>query len=91
MRTIVVALLLGILAGSAMAQSEGLSGAIDHQRQDMATQQEQMRRETERQRDSLQQQQQQGLQFELLQRQLPLSQQPPLRNCAPVGGTFVCR
>jgi type II secretory pathway pseudopilin PulG len=90
MRILVVTLLLAVLAGSATAQ-EGLSGAIDRQRQDMATQQEQMRRETERQRDSLQQQQQQSLQFELLQRQVPLSQQPPLRNCAPVGGNFVCR
>ena len=91
MRVTATALLLAALAGPAMAQSDGLSGAIDRQRQDMATQQEQMRREAERQRDRLQQQQQQGLQFELLQRQLPLSQQPPLRNCAPVGGTFVCR
>jgi hypothetical protein len=90
MRAIAIAFLLA-LAGSAMAQSDGLSGAIDRQRQDMATQQEQMRREAERQRDSLQQQQQQGLQFELLQRQQPPTQQPPLRNCAPVGGTLVCR
>jgi hypothetical protein len=90
-RSILVGLLLVLLTGSATAQSDGLSGAIDRNRQDMATQQEQMRRESERQRDSLQQQQQQGLQLELLQRQLPLSQQPPLRNCAPVGGTFVCR
>jgi len=91
MRAIGIALLLVGLAGPVLAQSDGLSDAIDHQRQDMATQQEQMRREAERQRDSLQQQQQQGLQFQLLQRQQPLSQQPPLRNCATVGGTFVCR
>lgn len=91
MRAIGIAFLLVVLAGSATAQSDGLSGAIDRQQQDLATQQDQTRQELERQRGSLQQQQQQSLQFQLLQRQLPLSQQPPVRNCAQVGGTFVCR
>ena len=87
----VIAFLLLILAGLATAQSDGLSGAIDRQQQDLAAQQEQTRRELERQRGNLQQQQEQSLQFKLLQQQIPLSQQPPLRNCAQVGGTFVCR
>lgn len=87
----VIAFLLVILAGSATAQSDGLSGAIDRQQQDLATQREQTRRELEQQRGNLQQQQEQSLQFKLLQQQIPLSQQPPLRNCAQVGGTFVCR
>jgi hypothetical protein len=91
MRAFAVAFLLVVLAGSAVAQSDGLSGAIDRQRQDLATQQEQTRRELEQQRGNLQQQQEQSLQFQLLQQQIPLSQQPPLRNCAHVGGTFVCR
>jgi hypothetical protein len=91
MRAIASAFLLIILAGPAMAQSDGLSGAIDRQQRDLATQQEQNRRELERQRENLQQQQDQSLQFKLQQQQIPLSQQPPLRNCAQVGGTFVCR
>jgi len=91
MRAMVIAFLLVILAGSATAQSDGLSGAIDRQQQDLATQREQTRRELEQQRGNLQQQQEQSLQFKLLQQQIPLSQQPPLRNCAQVGGTFVCR
>ena len=89
MRATVVALLLVVFAGSAIAQSDGLSGAIDRQRQNMATQQDQNRRELEQQRQQLQQQQETGLQLQLQQRQLPLSQQPPVRNCAQVGNTFV--
>jgi hypothetical protein len=91
MGAVAIAFLLVALAGPATAQPDGLSGAIDRQQQNLATQQEQTRRELEHQRGSLQQQQEQSLQFKLLQQQIPLSQQPPLRNCAPVGGVFVCR
>ena len=87
----VIAFLLLALAGSATAQSDGLSGAIDRQEQNMATQQQRTRQQLEQQRGNLQQQQDQSLQFKLLQQQVPLTQQPPLRNCANVGGTFVCR
>jgi hypothetical protein len=83
----VIAFLLLVLAGSATAESDGLSGAIDRQEQNLATQQQQFRQQLEQQRGNLQQQQDQSLQFKLLQQQ----QQPPLRNCANVGGTFVCR
>jgi hypothetical protein len=83
--------LLLALAGSVTAQSDGLSGAIDRQEQNMATQQQRTRQQLEQQRGNLQQQQDQSLQFKLLQQQVPLTQQPPLRNCANVGGTFVCR
>lgn len=85
------AFFLVVLAGSAAAQTDGLSGAIDRQRQDMATQQEQTRRDLEQQRNNLQQQQDMSLQFRLQQQQIPLSQLPPVRNCARVGTTFVCR
>ena len=91
MRAIVVAFLLLALAGSAAAQSDGLSGALDRQQQDLTTQQEQTRQQLEQQRGNLQRQQEQSLQFKLLQQQVPLSQQPLLRNCANIGGTFVCR
>ena len=87
----VIGFLLLVLAGSAAAQPDGLSGAIDRQEQNLATQQQQTRQQLEQQRGNLQQQQDQSLQFKLLQQQLPLTQQPPIRNCANVGGTFVCR
>jgi hypothetical protein len=87
----VITFLLLVLAGSATAESDGLSGAIDRQEQNLATQQQQFRQQLEQQRGNLQQQQDQSLQFKLLQQQQPLTQQPPLRNCANVGGTFVCR
>jgi hypothetical protein len=89
MRLIVAAILVAILAGSATAQT-GLTGAIDRQRQDMATQQAETRREIERQQGSLQQQQDQNLQFQLLQRQQPIPP-PTLRHCVPIAGTFVCQ
>jgi hypothetical protein len=72
MRAMVITFLLLVLAGSATAESDGLSGAIDRQEQNLATQQQQFRQQLE-------------------QQQQPLTQQPPLRNCANVGGTFVCR
>lgn len=90
MKLTVAAVLAMILAGSATAQTGGLTGAIDRQRQDMATQRELNRRELERQRDSLQQQQEQNLQFQLLLRQQPISQ-PPISPCAQVTGAIVCQ
>lgn len=91
MSALLIAVLMLVLAGPAVAQSDGLSGAIDRQEQNLATQQQQTRQQLEQQRGNLQQQQDQSLQFKLLQQQLPLMQQPPLRNCANVRGTFVCR
>jgi hypothetical protein len=89
MRLLVAVVLAMTLAGSATAQT-GLSGAIDHQRQNMATQQADTRREIERQQGSLQQQQDQNLQFQLLLRQQPVPP-PTIRPCAPITGAIVCQ
>jgi hypothetical protein len=90
MRLFLVVALMSILAGAATAEPSGLSGAIDRQRQDLTTQQGEMRRETERQSLRLQQQQERNLQYQLLNRQAPPppSVRPP---CTQVGGTLVCR
>ena len=85
-----VAFLLMILAGAAVAQPGGLTGAIERQRQDATTRQGESRRETERQGESLQQQQERSLQFQLLQRQQPAA--PPVPpNCARIGSTLACQ
>jgi hypothetical protein len=68
MRLTIAAVLVAILAGRATAEPSGLMGAIERQRQDLATQQGEMRREMERQGGNLQQQQDRNLQFQLLQR-----------------------
>ena len=90
MRFVVIAAALGIaLAGPAAAQS-GLDGALERNRQDLSTQQGEFRREIERQGRNLQQQQDQSLQFQLLQRHQPV---PPTRlpSCIQVGATFRCQ
>jgi hypothetical protein len=79
-----------ILAEVAIAQTGGLTGAIERQRQDVTTQQGEVRREMERQGGSLQQQQERSLQFQLLQRQQPVP--PPVPpNCSQVGVTLACQ
>ena len=89
MRLTVAAVLVMIFAEAATAQG-GLTGAIERQRQDVTTQQGEVRREMERQGGSLQQQQERSLQFQLLQRQQPVP--PPVPpNCSQVGGTLACQ
>ena len=89
MRLTVAAVLVMIFAEVATAQG-GLTGAIERQRQDVTTQQGEVRREMERQGGSLQQQQERSLQFQLLQRQQPIP--PPVPpNCSRVGGTLACQ
>jgi hypothetical protein len=90
MRLILAVLLATALADSASAEPGGLTGAIDRQRQDLATQQGEARREMERQQGNLQQQQERNLQYQLLLRQQPPSPPSP-RPCAQVSGTFVCQ
>jgi hypothetical protein len=90
MRWLVAVMAMTLLAGPAGAQEGGLSGAIERQRQDMRTQQGEIRRETERQGGSLQQQQDRNLQFQLLQRQQP-SPPPAPPNCVQIRGTFGCQ
>jgi hypothetical protein len=84
-------LLVAVLAGQANAQPGGLDGAIERHRQNLETQQSDTRREIERQGRSVQQQQDQNLQFQLLLRnQQPIT--PPLRpGCTQVGGTVFCQ
>jgi hypothetical protein len=90
MRLTLAAILVTILTGAAIAESGGLTGAIERQRQDVTTQQGEVRRETERQGASLQQQQERNLQFQLLQREQPVP--PPVPpNCSRVGTTFACQ
>ena len=90
MRGLLAAMVVTLLAGPATAQQSGLSGAIERQRQDMRTQQGELRRETEQQGGNLQQQQDRNLQFQLLQRQQPTP--PPIApNCLQVRGTFGCQ
>ena len=90
MRLTVAAVLVMILAEVAIAQTGGLTGAIERQRQDVTTQQGEVRREMERQGGSLQQQQERSLQFQLLQRQQPAP--PPVPpNCSQVGVTLACQ
>jgi hypothetical protein len=85
----VAAVLVMILAEVATAQG-GLTGAMDRQRQDVTTQQGEVRREMERQGGNLQQQQERSLQFQLLQRQQPVP--PPVPpNCSQVGGKLACQ
>ena len=89
MSWLLAVMVMTLLAGPATAQQGGLSGAIERQRQDMRTQQGEIRRETERQGGNLQQQQDRNLQFQLLQRQQ--STPPPVApNCLQVRGTFGC-
>jgi hypothetical protein len=90
MRLTLAALLVTLLTPLVPAEPSGLSSAIERQRQDLATQQGEMRREMERQRGSLQQQQERNLQFQLLQRQ-QLVPPPAPSNCAQIAGAFVCR
>jgi hypothetical protein len=85
------AFLLMILAGAAVAQPGGLTGAIERQRQDATTRQGESRRETERQGESLQQQQERSLQFQLLQRQQQPAAPPVPPNCSRVGSTLACQ
>jgi hypothetical protein len=80
-----------LLAGPAPAEPGGLTGAIERQRQDATTQQNEMRRETERQGGNLQQQQDRNLQFQLLQRQQQPITPPVPPSCLQVRGTFACQ
>jgi hypothetical protein len=80
-----------LLAGPAPAEPGGLTGAIERQRQDATTRQGEMRQETERQGGNLQQQQERNLQFQLLQRQQPITPPPVPPNCLQVRGTFACQ
>ena len=90
MRLIVAAALVMTVAGGATAQPGGLTGAIERQRQDVTTQQGEVRRETERQGGSLQEQQERSLQFQLLQRHQPVP--PPVSpNCTQIARTFACQ
>jgi hypothetical protein len=90
MRLIVAAVFVIILAGLATAEPGDLTGAIERQRQAVTTQQGEVRREMERQGESLQQQQERNLQFQLLQRQQPIP--PPARaNCPQIAGVFACQ
>jgi hypothetical protein len=91
MRLAAALLLVAIFAGLVTAEPGGLDGAIDRHRQDLETQRGESRREIERQGRSLQQQQEQNLQFQLLLRQqLPVT--PPLRpGCVQVGGKLFCQ
>jgi hypothetical protein len=90
MRLTVAAALVMIFAEVATAEPGGLTGAIERQRQDVTTQQGEVRREMERQGGSLQQQQERSLQFQLLQRQQPVP--PPVPpNCSRVGATLACQ
>jgi hypothetical protein len=75
-----------LLAALGSAEPSGLSGAIERQRQDIEAQRGATRREIERQGRTLQQQQDQNLQFQLqLRQQQPVS--PPLRpGCVQVDG-----
>jgi len=77
MKALLAAALLAIMAGTAAAQTDGLTGAIERQRDKIRSQQDDVRREGEQQRQSLQQQQDQNLQFQLLLRQQPLSPARP--------------
>ena len=72
------------------AQPGGLDGAIERHRQSLETQRGESRREIERQGRSLQQQQEQNLQFQLqLRNQQPVT--PPLRpGCVQTGGKVFC-
>jgi hypothetical protein len=90
MRWLLAVMVVTLLASPAAAQQSGLSGAIERQRQDMKTQQGDIRRETERQGGNLQQQQDRNLQFQLLQRQQP-TPQPVTPNCVQIRGTFGCQ
>jgi hypothetical protein len=90
MRLAFAALCVTLLTALATAEPSGLSGASERQRQDLATQQGEMRREMERQRGSLQQQQERNLQFQLLQRQQPVPPPAP-PNCSQVAGALVCQ
>lgn len=90
MKLTVAAILVMIFAGVTTAQPGGLTGTIERQRQDVMTQQGEVRREMERQGGSLQQQQERSLQFQLLLRQQPVP--PPVPpNCSRVGGTLACQ
>ena len=90
MRWLLAVSLVTFLAGPATAQQSGLSGAIERQRQGITTQQGEIRRETERQGGTLQQQQDRNLQFQLLERQQPTP--PPVApNCLQIRGTFGCQ
>jgi hypothetical protein len=84
-------LVVAILTGLATAQPGGLDGAIERHRQNLEVQQGETRREIERQGRSVQQQQEQNLQFQLLLRnQHPVT--PPLRpGCTQVGGRVFCQ
>jgi hypothetical protein len=90
--TVAVVVVVMLVAGLASAsESGGLAGALERQRQDITTLQGEIRRESERQTGSLQQQQDRNLQFQLLLRQQqPLPAPAPL-NCAQVSGGLICR
>lgn len=90
MRATVAAAILLFLAGAASAQSGGVSGAIDQQRQNLAIQHEQRRQEVERQTGTLQRQQERSLDLQLLQRQQPI-RPPGSPSCAPVRGPLLCQ
>ena len=90
MRLTVAAVLGTILAGPATADPGSLTGALERQRQDLTTQQGEVRREIEQQGRSVQQQQERYLQFQLLQRQQPISPPVPPR-CSQVTGMLLCQ
>jgi hypothetical protein len=91
MRLTIAIILVTILSGLATAEPSGLSGAIERQRQDVTTQQGQLRREMEQQRGSLQQQQERNLQFQLQQRQQQPVPPPAPSHCAQIAGALVCQ
>jgi hypothetical protein len=89
MKLIGAVLLVTVLAGTAAAEQSGLAGAIDRQRQDLATRQGEVRQQVDRQGGTLQQQQDRNLQFQLLQRQQPIPAPAP-QQCTAVTGALVC-
>jgi hypothetical protein len=84
-------LVVAILTGLATAQSGGLDGAIERHRQNLETQQGETRREIERQGRSVQQQQDQNLQFQLLLRNQQPGTPPRRPGCTQVGGKVFCQ
>jgi hypothetical protein len=92
MRLPAALLLAAALAGLASAQSGGgLDGAIERHRQSLETQQGETRREAERQGRSVQQQQEQNLQLQLLLRNQQPVTQPSRPGCTQVGGKLFCQ
>lgn len=96
MRLTIALLFVIAFTGLAAAAPDGLERALDRQQQDLKTQQAERQRRVDGQGQQLQQQQEQTLRFELLQRnqmfQPNLLLQPPRPlTCTQVGVTLVCR